>query len=148
METPLPADFKEFLRLLNSKGVRYLLVGGYAVAVHGYLRSTGDMDIWVDTAPQNAAKVAAAVKEFGFAAPELTAGLFEEQNQVIRMGVPPLRLEILTTLSGVDFEDCYQARMTIDVEGIPLPLLSLEHLKRNKRAAGRLKDLADLEQLP
>ena len=148
METPLPADFKEFLRLLNSKGARYLLVGGYAVALHGYLRSTGDMDIWVGTAAQNAAKVAEAVREFGFAAPELTARLFEEQNQVIRMGVPPLRLEILTTLSGVDFEDCYQGRMTIDAEGIPIPLLSLEHLKANKRAAGRLKDLADLEQLP
>jgi len=148
METPLPADFKEFLRLLNSKGVRYLLVGGYAVALHGYVRSTGGLDIWVDADARNAAKVAAAVTEFGFTAPDVTALLFEEANQVIRMGVPPLRVEILTTISGVDFEACYKSRMTIEADGIAVPLLNLEHLKANKRAAGRLKDLADLEQLP
>jgi len=144
----LPGDFKEFLKLLNSHGVRYLLVGGYAVVFHGYVRSTGDMDIWVATDAENAASLAAAVREFGFAGAEVTPSLFQEEGRTIRMGVPPVRLEIFTGLSGVDFDECYAERNTMDIDGIPVSLISLRHLKANKRAAGRLKDLADLESLP
>src|SRR5689334_4362487 len=101
----LPSDFKEFLKLLNSHEVRYLLIGGYAVNYHGYPRATGDIDVWVDREPSNAARVTAALHDFGFrqASPEL----FIEPGNVVRMGVSPLRIEVLTRPSGVEFADCY-----------------------------------------
>jgi predicted nucleotidyltransferase len=141
----LPSDFSEFLKLLNSIGAEYLLIGGYAVNYYGSSRSTGDMDIWTSRRPENAAKVASVLRDFGFSA----AGqeMLSEPDQIIRMGVPPLRLEILTSISGVDFEECYARRELADVEGILVPVIRLEDLKRNKRASGRFKDLADLEEL-
>jgi hypothetical protein len=144
----LPPDFKEFLRLLNSKEVRYLVVGGYALGVHGYVRATGDIDIWVERSPGNATKIAAAILEFGFRGPELKESLFLEPDRVVRMGLPPIRIEVLTGISGVTFEECYAARMAVDLDGTPVGVISLADLKRNKRAAGRTKDLADLEELP
>src|SRR5262245_18805081 len=99
MATILPPDFKEFLRLLNSNNVEYLLIGGYAVNYHGYPRATVDMDVWIAMDPQNAERVAAAVRAFGFR--DTTAREFLQPHKIVRMGVPPLRLEILTTISGV-----------------------------------------------
>ncbi len=144
----LPPDFKEFLRLLNSHGVEYLLVGGYAVGYHGYPRATADMDIWVARTPQNAAKLVTVLKEFGFNVPELSPQLFLKENQVIRMGVPPFRIEIVTSASGVTFEECYAARVQAVIDDVEVNIISLEHLKANKKAAGRYKDLDDLEHLP
>ena len=144
----LPPDFKDFLKLLNSRQVEYLLVGGYAVGYHGYSRATADMDVWIATHPRNAAKIVEVIREFGFSGPELSADLFRKENNVIRMGVPPLRIEVLTTISGVTFEECYQERITDVLDDVEVNLISLKHLKANKRAAGRLKDLADLEYLP
>ena len=144
----LPPDFKDFLRLLNSKQVEYLLVGGYAVGYHGYSRATADMDIWIATNTRNAAKTVEAIREFGFSVAELSADLFLRENNVIRMGVPPLRIELLTTISGVTFDECYGERITDVLDDVEVSLISLKHLKANKRAAGRLKDLADLEYLP
>ena len=144
----LPPDFKDFLRLLNAHQVEYLLVGGYAVGYHGYPRATADMDIWVAISPKNADKLAVVLKAFGFDVPELSADLFLEENQIIRMGVPPVRIEIITTASGVTFEDCYAERVADELDGIEVNLISLEHLKINKRASGRHKDLNDLEHLP
>jgi hypothetical protein len=144
----LPPDFKEFLKLLNSNRVRYLLVGGYAVGYHGYPRATADMDVWVAVDPENARKILDALKDFGFSAPELSAELFLKENQMIRMGVPPLRIEILTTASGVTFDECYAER-TVDVlDGVEVNLIGLKHLKINKKACGRHKDFDDLEHLP
>jgi hypothetical protein len=134
--------------LLNSKQVEYLLVGGYAVGYHGYSRATADMDIWIATHPRNAAKTVEVIREFGFAGAGLSPDLFLKENNVIRMGVPPLRIEVLTTISGVTFEECYPARITDVLDDVEVNLISLQHLKANKRAAGRLKDLADLEYLP
>lgn len=145
---PLPADFKEFLQLLNEHDVQYLLIGGYAVAYHGYPRATVDMDIWVAIEPRNAERVVLALRAFGFDLPELKASLFLEPDKVIRMGVPPLRLELLTTLSGVAFEECYANRIIDVVDGVEVNLMSLADLKRNKAASGRYKDLNDLENLP
>ena len=141
----LPPDFNGFLKLLNSREVRYLVVGGYAVNYHGVPRATGDIDIWIDNSPTNAAKVAAVVREFGFS--QATPEVFSEAGKVVRMGVPPLRIEILTSVSGVDFGRCFANRTTADFGGATAHMIGLDDLKANKKAAGRLKDRADLEQL-
>ena len=143
----LPLDFKEFLKLLNSKQVKYLLIGGYAVSYYGYPRATGDMDIWIAIEPTNAVKICEVLTEFGFNLPELSPDLFLQENKIIRMGVPPLRLEILTTISGVKFSDCYAEKLTVEIDEIEVNLISLSHLKLNKKASGRFKDLNDLENL-
>ncbi len=144
----LPADFKEFLRLLNAHQVEYLLIGGYAVAYHGYPRATADMDIWIAVHPRNAERVVAALQEFGFDLPGLSSGLFLKEGQIIRMGVPPVRIEIATGISGVSFGECYAARVIDVLDEVEVNLISLAHLKVNKRAAGRHRDLDDLEHLP
>jgi hypothetical protein len=144
----LPPDFKEFLRLLNAHKVEYLLIGGYAVAYHGYPRATADMDVWVAVHPANADKIVAALKEFGFDPPDLSSELFLRPWQITRLGVPPVRIEIATTISGVDFGACYEERVQDSIDGAPADLISLRHLKLNKKASGRHQDLADLEKLP
>ncbi|NLZ04238.1 MAG: hypothetical protein GXY19_03610 [Phycisphaerae bacterium] len=144
----LPADFKEFLRLLSVHHVEYLLIGGYAVGYHGYPRATADMDVWIALERANADRVVAALKEFGFDQPELSPELFLRPWQIIRLGMPPVRIEIATTISGVDFADCYADRVEDVLDGVPVSLISLAHLKINKRASGRHQDLADLDELP
>ena len=144
----LPPDFKEFLKLLSDHEVEYLLVGGYAVAYHGYPRATADMDIWVAINPHNAQRLVDAIRAFGFEMPELSPDVFLKKDQVIRMGVPPIRIEIVTTASGVDFEECYAARLVDELDGVAVSVINLEHLKINKKAAGRYRDLDDLEHLP
>ncbi len=144
----LPPDFKEFLKLLNKHKVEYLLVGGYAVGYYGYPRATSDMDIWIAVKPTNANKIVSALNEFGFDAPELTTDLFLEENKIIRMGVPPVRLEIITTISGVDFDSCYQQKKHGKIDGVEVNIIDLENLRKNKTASGRYKDLNDLENLP
>jgi hypothetical protein len=144
----IPPDFKEFLRLLNFHQVEYLLIGGYAVGYYGFVRATGDMDVWVKINPDNAIKVVSALKEFGFAVPELSPELFLKEDQIVRMGVPPLRLEILTTISGVEFTACFKNRLIAQIDDLDVNLINLEDLKLNKRASRRLKDLLDLENLP
>ena len=146
--TQIPPDFKEFLQLLNAKEVEYLLIGGYAIGYHGYPRATVDMDVWVAINPVNAEKVAIALVEFGFDVPELSPELFLKEDQIIRMGVPPFRLEILTTISGVQFTECYAERIVDEIDGIEINIINLEHLKINKKASGRYKDLNDLANLP
>jgi len=134
--------------LLNAHKVEYLLIGGYAVGYHGYPRATADMDIWVAVQPANADRVVAALKEFGFDPPELSPELFLQPWQIIRLGMPPVRIEIATTISGVDFAECYAERIEDLLDGIPANLISLKHLKINKKASGRHQDLADLDELP
>ena len=149
MTTTLPSDFKEFLRLLSEKNVKYLIVGGYAVGYHGYPRSTGDMDVWVDSTEENADRLVQALKAFGFDVPKLDSDLFVDPDRVVRMGHPPLRIEILTSVTGVSFEECYSSRVEEELEdGTPIHFIGLEKLKENKRASGRHKDLDDLENLP
>lgn len=144
----LPPDFKEFLRLLNAHQIKYLLIGGYAVGYYGYPRATADMDIWIGMNPKNAGEVITALKEFGFNVPDLSVEVFLKPNQIIRMGMPPVRIEILTTISGVSFEECYPERVVDELDGVQVNLISLRHLKINKKAFGRHKDLDDLENLP
>jgi hypothetical protein len=148
MEIVLPPDFKEFLKLLNEHDVRYLLIGGYAVGYHGYARATEDMDIWVAVHPENAHKIVNVLKDFGFDSPDLTAALFLQEDKIIRMGLAPIRLEITTSISGVVFDECYANRILDEIDGIAVSLIDLQNLKKNKKASGRAKDLADLEKLP
>ncbi|MFB3788939.1 MAG: hypothetical protein ACE15F_21480 [bacterium] len=136
------------MRLLNSHHVEYLLIGGYAVGYYGYPRPTGDMDIWIALNPHNAAGLEKALADFGFCAADIPATLFKEPGKIVRMGVPPMRLEIMTTISGVEFSSCYARRVTAEIDGISVTLIGLDDLKINKQASGRHKDLNDLEQLP
>ena len=148
MDIELPSDFKEFLSLLNSNNVEYLLIGGYAVGYHGYPRATNDMDVWVAIHPDNAGRLVGVMDAFGFSVPELSADLFMQDRKVIRMGLPPMRIEILTGISGVTFDECYADRIIDMIDGVRVNLINLKHLKQNKQASGRHKDLSDLEHLP
>jgi len=118
----LHQDFKDFLKLLNSHNVEYLLVGGYAVGYHGYPRATGDMDIWIAVSESNALKTAKVLIDFGMPKEALSEKLFLERDKVIRLGVPPVRIEVITGASGVDFEECYSRREVIDIDGVPVAL--------------------------
>src|SRR5262245_30979262 len=144
----LPDDFREFLKLCAQKRVKCLVIGGYAVHYHGYPRSTGDMDIWIELSHANAARIVGVFHAFGYRAPDLHEELFLEKGAIVRMGNPPLRLEIVNEISGVTFAKCYAARNRVIIDGIRVNLINLRDLKRNKRAAGRQKDLNDLEHLP
>jgi hypothetical protein len=143
----LPPDFKEFIQFINSAKVEYLLVGGYAVGFHGSPRFTADMDIWVDANLKNARRLGQALKKFGFSDPQIADGSFLKPNSVFRVGVPPLQIDLLTDISGCTFSDCYSRRDTIVRDGIEISIIAIDDLRENKRAAGRAKDLADLEGL-
>jgi Nucleotidyl transferase of unknown function (DUF2204) len=147
MELSLPKDFREFLSLLHVHGVKYLLVGGYAVGFHGYPRATNDLDIWIATTHENASQLLTAFREFGFDTPELSVELILEMNQILRMGLEPIRIDVLKSIWGVTFDSCYSNRVTASFDGISVNVISLKDLKTNKEASGRLKDLADIEHL-
>lgn len=149
MDAPqLPDDFREFLRLLGAHRVEYLLVGGYAVGLHGYPRATIDLDVWVATTPRNAGHLVGALREFGFDVPALEPGLFLNPSSIVRFGMPPFRIEVMTSIDGVQFDACRANAVDFDLHGLQVPVISLSDLKTNKRAAGRHKDLADLDNLP
>ncbi|MCC6683429.1 MAG: hypothetical protein IT445_21240 [Phycisphaeraceae bacterium] len=135
----LHQDFKEFLKLLNAKRVEYLLIGGYAVNAHGYHRLTQDIDVWIAMLPENARRVVEALREFGFDVPTLNQQLFVTPGRIIRMGIAPMRIEISTTISGVEFDVCRQRAVMAKVDDITIPVISLADLRTNKRASGRLE---------
>jgi len=148
MDLKLPPDFKEFLRLFHAHGVKYLLIGGYAVGYYGYPRATHDLDVWIALDPGNAERLVAALREFGFDTPNLSASLFLQDQNIVWMGVPPMRIEVTTYISGVSFDECYAERVMDTVDGVEVNLIGLHQLKVNKKASGRFKDLDDLEHLP
>jgi hypothetical protein len=143
----LNPDFKDFIQSLNTNQVRYLVIGGYAVAIHGYPRYTKDIDIWIGMSNENAIAILKALTDFGFGTLDLTPQDFLTPRQVIQLGYPPSRIDLITTPDGVDFETCYANRVDLDLDGMSVPFIDLENLKINKRASGRLQDLADLENL-
>ena len=145
--TRLPPDFKEFLNTLNSNGAEYLLIGGYAVGLYSRPRVTEYIDIWVGTDAQNAAKVFKALEEFGVGPDRETLEKLKRDDQIIRIGHPPFRIEVLTTISGVRFEECYTRRQSHEVDGVSVHVIGLKDLKINKKASGRPKDIADLDVL-
>ena len=143
----LSRDFREFVTLLEQYNVRYMVVGGYAVAIHGHPRYTKDLDIWIWVHEKNAKNILAALSEFGFDSLGLTEDDFLTIGYMIQLGLPPNRIDILTKADGLEFENCYDSRVIIEIEGMPVNFIDLENLKKNKRASGRFQDLADLENL-
>ena len=146
--TQLPEDFKDFLRLLNENDVQYLLVGGYAVGYYGYPRATHDLDIWIAVDPGNAEKMVEVMTGFGFEEGAVSKEVFLTNDAVVRMGVPPLRIEILMSASGVIFEECYPRSLSEEFDGVSVRIIHLEDLLANKNASGRHKDLDDVSNLP
>ncbi len=143
----LSRDFKEFIQSLNDNRVRYLVIGGYAVALHGHPRYTKDLDVWIEMKPDNAAKMVKALEQFGLASLGLKAEDFLVSDQIVQLGYPPNRIDVLTTLPGVEFERCYASRVQVEIGGVTVNFIDLENLKKNKKATGRTQDLADLENL-
>jgi hypothetical protein len=143
----IDADFLDFLRLLTVHKVRYVVVGGYAVALYGYVRYTGDIDVFVETSKTNAKKLVQVFKDFGYDVPNLSEDLFEKAGKLIRVGRPPNRLEVLTQISGVTFGECYRDRVVCRAEDVDVNFVSRDLLLRNKTASGRPKDLVDVEHL-
>ncbi len=140
-------EFREFIELLNKNDVEYLIVGGYAVAFHGHPRYTKDIDIWVKPEADNAHKILKALEEFGFGSLGLKVTDFLESRQIIQLGFPPNRIDLLTTITGVDFDVCFSSRDTIDLDGIEVFIIDRKNLIMNKTATARPQDLADVESL-
>ena len=140
-------DFKELLELFNKHKVEYLVVGGYALAFHGAPRFTGDIDLYVRPIRENAKRILAALDEFGFGSLDLCEGDFATPGKVVQLGVPPVRIDIITNLSGVSWEKADASKVSGQYGRTPVYFISREDLLANKRATGRKKDAADIEAL-
>lgn len=143
----LTQDFKEFLKLLDSEKIEYLLIGGYAVGLYGVVRPTKDMDVWVSVAAENIQRLSQALIKFGFPAAIVQPPLFSGEKTVLRMGVPPNRLEILSRIAGVEFAQCYSRRVMMQLDGLTVSVISETDLKKNKLATGRPQDAGDVQKL-
>ena len=143
----LQTDLREFIVLLNSHNVEYILVGGHAVAFHGYPRFTGDIDFLIRTTPHNVQRVLDVLTAFGFGGLGISEHDLLEPGHVVQLGQSPNRIDILTSISGVDFDSAWQACVQTTIDDQPVPLIGWSELVLNKRAAGRQKDLADIEKL-
>jgi hypothetical protein len=140
-------DFRDLLALLNEHQVEYLIVGGYALAFHGAPRYTGDIDIFVRPHHENAQRIIKALSEFGFQFPNLTADDFQNPNKVVQLGVPPVRIDLITSLTGVSWNEAYDSKEPGFFGEVPVQYIGREKYITNKRATGRKKDLADIEAL-
>jgi hypothetical protein len=143
----LNKDFKEFAQLLNAHGVEYLIVGGYALMVHGHPRYTGDIDFWVNPTADNAERLIKVLNEFGMSSLGIEPESLRIANTVIQMGYPPARIDLMTSIEGVEFAQCYPNALRVVIEDVALTIISREHFLKNKRALGRHKDLADVEAI-
>lgn len=143
----ISVDFKELLELLNEPNVDYVIVDGYALAYHGAPRFTGDLDILVNPSAENARKVVRVLDDFGFESPGLTADDFEAEDNVIQIGMPPVRIDILTALTGVSWNEVYEGCIKAELGGVPGQVIGRDQLIANKKALGRKRDLADLEAI-
>jgi hypothetical protein len=140
-------DFRELLELFNDRHVEYLIVGGYALAFHGAPRFTGDLDIFVKPEASNANRIMTALEAFGFGSIGLTASDFERPDQIVQLGVPPVRIDLITSISGVSWEEAWAGRVTGRYGDTPVQYIGREQFVANKRATGRTKDVADIEVL-
>jgi len=143
----LQKDLREFIALLNSHAVEYLVVGAHCLAFHGLPRFTGDIDLFVRVSPENAARLGEVITAFGFASTGLQKKDFLEPNQVIQLGMAPHRIDLLTGIDGVNFEHAWSQRVSGELDGLPTQFLSKDLLIQNKLAAGRDQDLADVQRL-
>ncbi len=145
--TSLNPDFRDALLCFNAERVEYLLVGAYALAAHGLPRATGDIDLWVRASPENATHVVRALIAFGAPADQFSVADFGLNDQILQLGVPPGRVDVITSIDGVTFDDAWPNRVTVEVDGLTVPVIGRVDLLRNKRAAGRPQDLADVSRL-
>ena len=143
----LNKDYKDILHALSDEKVRFLLVGAYALAAHGYPRATMDIDIWVMPSPQNAEAVLRSLRKFGAPLDNLTKEDLQKDGTIFQIGVAPRRIDIITSADGLDFEEAYDHSLSVIIEGIEIHLPSIDDLIVNKKASGRTKDLADVEAL-
>ena len=143
----LNEDYRDMLQALSEEKVKFLLVGAYALAAHGYPRATMDIDIWVMPSPQNADAVLRALRRFGAPLHNLTQEDLQKEDTIFQIGVAPRRIDIITAASGLQFEDTYGRSLSVNIEGIEMHIPSIDDLIRNKRAIGRTRDLADAEVL-
>jgi len=140
-------EFREFAESLMSHGVKFMIIGGYAVTAHGHPRYTGDIDFFVELSRENAKRIVSAVHEFFGPLPDVTEECYLDKKRMSQFGVPPYRIDILTHILGVNFEDAYSRMQMLPLAGVLVPFISLDDLKKNKLATGRHKDLGDLEAL-
>jgi hypothetical protein len=143
---PFPKDFHDFLRLLHDNDARYLVIGGYALGYHGYVRATGDLDIFVEVSERNAERLVSVFTQFGFEQ-GVCKELFLAKGKMVRVGNPPMRLEILTEISGVTFDECYVKCERVVIQGVSICFIDLGSLIKNKNSTGRAKDKIDVENL-
>lgn len=143
----LEPDLREFIELLNAREVRYIVVGAYALAFHGRPRYTGDIDLFVEGSPENAQRISQVLEEFGLVNIGIAAADFTLPDQIVQLGVDPNRVDIMTSISGVTFDEAWRTREAGDLDGIPVQYISKDLLKRNKTAVGRKQDIADLDHL-
>lgn len=146
-ETPFADDLREFLSLLATNEVAFMLVGGFAVALHGHPRATADVDLWIDSSEANVARIARALEAFGFRPTAADLQCLRSPGKILRMGYPPARIELLTTPAGVEFEPCRTRAVDKTLFGVEVPTISLDDLIVNKRATGRAKDALDADEL-
>ncbi len=147
MEIELNENFKEFIELLNEKKVKYLVIGGFAVGLYGYPRYTGDFDVWVEPNLENGKKVIRVLKDFGFGSLKVSENDFLSDDLILQFGYPPLRIDVLTGISGVSFSQCYKRRKRTKLGGSWISLIHLSDLKINKKNTGRPEDLFDVKKL-
>jgi hypothetical protein len=145
--TRLAADFRDLLHAFVAHRVRFLVVGAYALAVLGRPRATGDLDVWIEATPENADRAIAALRDFGAPLRALTANDLATPGVVFQIGLPPLRIDVLTAIDGVEFSEAWPRRTRADFDGILVPVIGRRDFLTNKRATGRLKDRADAERL-
>jgi hypothetical protein len=143
----LNKDFREFIELLNANGVEYLIVGGYAVGFHGHPRYTKDLDVWILVSHENASRVMKSLTQFGFGNVGLKKEDFLKLDEFVQLGYPPNRIDLVTSCDGVEFDTCYSSKVQIEIDGLKISFIDLQNLRKNKKATGRLQDLADLENL-
>jgi len=143
----LDKDFEEFVFILNSHAVDYMVVGGYALAFHGKPRHTGDLDIWIDLSEINAQKMVTVFDDFGMASLGMDTADFLQKGGITQIGYPPLRIDILNEIDGIDFADAYPNKLVIDVDGLPVNYIGLDDLIKNKQKSGRKQDISDVDQL-
>jgi hypothetical protein len=140
-------DFKELLLAFNAHNVEYLIVGAHALAAHGHVRATKDLALWIRPDEQNAERVLRALSDFGAPSGDLTADDLSRKDTIFQIGMPPLRIDIITAIDGVEFAEAWPDRLASAFGGVPAPVISRHHLLINKRTAARLQDLADVQQL-
>ena len=140
-------DFKDLLSIFCDRNVEFLVVGAHALAAHGHIRATKDLDIWIRPTPENGGRVIAALREFGAPLQGLTSEDLSSPGVIFQIGVPPVRIDIITIVDGLTFEEAFSDRLQTAFAGVPVGVLSRKHLIQNKRAAARLQDLADIEAL-